>query len=249
MGFLGGIFGSKYEPEEVYNRGDVLNREQAMATAIEQQQAFADAIAAQGGLQKLGDVYSGMGTLGQGIGAGPDVAGARLALETQQNQAQTAGALGSIRGGLNPALLGRQIASQGAQLQQQALGQAAFTRAQQQLEQERLREQFRQTGLQGQQQIAGGLVAGQAGALGDVTRGRSDVLGQVLGEKGLREKTAAGIGASKMSTGAQILAGIGGGIAGGAGAPTNSSRYRCWRLRYGVGRFHSPLLQEALQTT
>lgn len=226
MGFLGGLFGSKYEPDEVYSPDDVINREQALATAIEQQQAFADAVAGQGGLQRLGDVYQRMGQLGQDIGTGPDVAGAKLALETQQNRAQTASGLGSIRGGLSPALLGRQVASQGAQTQQQALGQAALARTQQQLQQERMREEFKARGLAAQQQIAGGLLGAQQRALGDVARGRSDVLGQALGAKGRREGAAAGIGGQKIGAGMDFLSSLAGGVAGGAGAPQTASGMR-----------------------
>jgi hypothetical protein len=72
--------------------------------------------------------------LAQSRGEGPNPAQAALAQATGQNVAQQAALMAGQRGAsANPALLARQAAMQGAQTQQNAVGQAATMQAQQQL--------------------------------------------------------------------------------------------------------------------
>jgi hypothetical protein len=72
--------------------------------------------------------------LAQTQGAGPNLAAAQLANATGQNVANQAALMASQRGtGSNAGLIARQAAQQGAGIQQQAAGQAAVNRMQQQL--------------------------------------------------------------------------------------------------------------------
>ena len=67
-------------------------------------------------------------------GGGPNLAGSLLSNATGQNVQNTAALMAGQRGtGSNPGLLARQAATQGATIQQNAAGQAAAERAQQQL--------------------------------------------------------------------------------------------------------------------
>lgn len=137
-----------------------LTSDQAMAAqaqaqeAIKQQQAFAQAVAAQGGLGNQTAVFQQQQALAnqlanQSAGGGPNPAQDQLAQNTAQNVAQQAALMGSQRGtSANPGLLARQAAMQGAGIQQQAAGQAATLGAQQQLaSQQALMQQ--QNALQG----------------------------------------------------------------------------------------------------
>lgn len=128
---------------------------------INQQQAFANAVAAQGGLGNQSGVFAQqqalanqLGQQAQGLGANP--AAAQLAQSTGENAAMQAALMGSQRGaGANVGLLGRQAAQRGGALQQQSAGQAAIMRANQQL--------AAQQALQQQQQMMAGLSTNQAG--------------------------------------------------------------------------------------
>jgi hypothetical protein len=106
-----------------------------------------------------------LGQLGQQAqGMGPSAAQRGLAEATGQNVAQTAALMASKRGaGANAGLVGRQAAMQGANIQQQAAGQAATLRAQ-----EQLAAQQQLGGMAGQQlgQIAGAQAAGLQGVGG-----------------------------------------------------------------------------------
>lgn len=140
MGFVGSLLGStkgsaggaglnysaQSTPMEVAATGD-----QGMQ-ALAQQQAFVNALAGQNGIQNQSDVYNQYNQLAQG--QGPSVASNMLNQQTNQNIANQAALMAGQRGSsANPALIARLAANQGANLQQQAAGQAATLRAQEQL--------------------------------------------------------------------------------------------------------------------
>lgn len=98
--------------------------------ALAQQQAFLDALKAQGGIQNQMDVYNQLQNITQG--QGPNPAQAMLAQATGANVANQAALMAGQRGtGANAGLLARQAAMQGGALQQQAAGQGATMQAQQ----------------------------------------------------------------------------------------------------------------------
>lgn len=85
----------------------------------------------------------------QSMGQGPNPAQAALAQSTGQNVAAQGSLMAGQRGAsVNPALIARQAAQQGASTQQQAVGQSATLQAQQQL--------AAQSALQQQQALMGG---------------------------------------------------------------------------------------------
>lgn len=121
--------------------------------AIAQQQAFLNSLNAQNGIGNQSQVYNQL----QGVanGTGPNPAQAMLAQQTGQNAAQQGALMASQRGvGANPALLARQAAMQGANIQQQGVGQAATLQANQSL-----------SALQQLSGVAQNQVANQAGAV------------------------------------------------------------------------------------
>ncbi len=114
--------------------------------AVKQQQDLLNALQQQGGMQKQQDVYGQLqGAYGQnqglygqlqGVanGTGPNPAMAMLNQQTGQNVQNQAALMAGQRGaGANSGLIARQAAQQGANTQQQAVGQGATMQAQQSL--------------------------------------------------------------------------------------------------------------------
>lgn len=98
----------------------------AAANALSGQNQFNQNLGTQQGLQQA--------LIAQSQGQGPNPALATLNNQTGQNVANTAALIGSQRGAsANPALLARQAALQGANIQQQGIGQAAAQQAAQEL--------------------------------------------------------------------------------------------------------------------
>lgn len=147
MGFVGSMFGTTsgdqgsaganfsanqanlLQPTTVAQSTQAYNASQ---DALNQQAAFMNALKAQNGIQNQSDVYNQM----QGVanGTGPNPAAAMLANSTGANVANQAALMAGQRGvGANPALLARQAAMQGANIQQNAAGQGAAMQANQSL--------------------------------------------------------------------------------------------------------------------
>ena len=103
-----------------------------VATGMTNQADFLTAMQAQNGLQNQSNVFNQL----QGVanGTGPNPAQAMLNNTTGANVANQAALMAGQRGSsANPALMARQAAQQGANIQQQAAGQGAALQAQQQL--------------------------------------------------------------------------------------------------------------------
>lgn len=138
----------------------------ARQSSLEAQQQQADLnkqFQGQNGVQNQSDVFNQQqqlaNTLGQQVqGQGPNPALAQLANTTGQNIQSQAALMGSQRGASqNAGMMARQAGQQGAQINQQASGQAAVLRAQQQL--------AAQQQLQAQQVSMAGLSTNQVGQL------------------------------------------------------------------------------------
>lgn len=112
---------------------DQANQDYAASQqALQQQQGMLQALQGQNGIQNQSQVYNQL----QGIanGTGPNPAQNALNQNTATNIANQAALMGSQRGaGQNVGLLARQAAMQGANTQQQAVGQGATLQAQQQM--------------------------------------------------------------------------------------------------------------------
>jgi hypothetical protein len=107
--------------------------------AMAQQQELIKALQAQGGIQNQSQVYNqGQALAGQlqnmANGQGPSVAQAMLANSTGQNVANQAALMAGQRGaGANVGMMARQAGQQGGAMQQQAAGQSALLRNQEQM--------------------------------------------------------------------------------------------------------------------
>lgn len=182
MGFLGSILGTQsgntggaglnYSAGSANIQNPVTTQQATGAydqtqQGLAQQQAFLQALQAQGGVGNQSAVFQQQQGLANQLqdaanGVGPNPALNQLNQTTGQNVANQAALMASQRGAsANPALLARQAAMQGAATQQQAAGQAATMNAQQQIaaRQQLQAQQGAMAGLAGQQ------VGQQAGAL------------------------------------------------------------------------------------
>jgi hypothetical protein len=139
MGFIQGLFngskGSNWEagnvaidkPSTVQQAGQAYDNTQA---GLSQQMALLQALQGQNGIQNQAGVFNQL----QGVanGTGPNPAQAMLNNATGQNVANQAALMAGQRGAsANAGLIARQAAQQGANLQQQAVGQGASLQASQ----------------------------------------------------------------------------------------------------------------------
>lgn len=138
IGFIKGLFGGgtnfKAKSADLVNP---VTGEQATGaisnanTSIQDQQAFLQALANQGGLQNQSNVFNALQQMYQG--QGPNPAQAMLNNATGQNVANQMAMAASQRGaGANAGMIARQAAQAGSNAQQQAAGQGAQLQAQQQ---------------------------------------------------------------------------------------------------------------------
>jgi hypothetical protein len=105
---------------------------QRQLQAMQQQQAFINQMQGQNPLQNQQAAYQNYANMV--AGNGPSVAQNQLNQATNQNMNLQSAAMGSQRGaGSNVGLMARQIGNQGANIQQNAAGQAATLRAQEQM--------------------------------------------------------------------------------------------------------------------
>lgn len=168
MGFIGDLFSGESDfkaqsanvlmPTSVEQTQDALKESKS---ALDRQQAFVAQLSSMGYLQNQQNVFNQQQNLAKALeaqsqGQGPSIAQQQLAEATGQNVAQQAALLAGQRGGSgNVGLQARQIGQAGAQAQQQAAGQSALMRLQEQLA---ARQQ-----LQQQQGMMAGLSTQQVG--------------------------------------------------------------------------------------
>lgn len=213
MSFLGQLFGTnaQYNGPQV-SQGQFDAATGRVGTAFDQQQAFVNAMQAQGGLANQNNVFQQQQQLAnqlqqQAMGQGPNPAQAQLAQNTAANVAQQSALMAGQRGGsANAGLMARQAAQQGGAMQQQATGQAATMQANQQL--------AAQQQLQQQQAMMGGL-AGQQ--VGQMQQGIGQ-MGQMAlgGQQNLTQQS--GVQAQIAAADAQRTGQMVGGLLGGVGA-------------------------------
>lgn len=131
MAFLGSLFSGGSNPEGA-NQNEYNQALSNSQSGLKQQQNLMNALASQNGISNQSQVYNQLQQIAQG--QGPNPATALLNQQTGQNVAQQGSLMASQRGAnTNPGLIAREAAQQGANLQQQAVGQAASTQAQQSL--------------------------------------------------------------------------------------------------------------------
>ncbi len=174
-----------------------------------------DALAANRGIQEQEGALASM-LSAQAAGGGPNPALEQLKQTTSQNINNAAGQVASQRG-INPALAARLALDAGAGANQQAAGQAATMRAQQQLgAQQQLASLLGQQGAQNAAQLntVGGLQGQQ---------NQQNIALQGLGQQTQAQNAGLELGAQQLNAGVasqntQVGQGILGGVLGGAGA-------------------------------
>lgn len=138
MNFLGGLFGgssgANWQAEYAASPAQAQQLYGQQQQALRNQQAFTQALQAQTPQAIQQQMMLGQQLSAATQGQGPSVAQSQLAETTGQNVARQQAMLAGQRGAsANVGLLGRNIAQAGAQTQQQAAGQAATLRAQEQI--------------------------------------------------------------------------------------------------------------------
>jgi hypothetical protein len=204
MAFLGNLFntsqGSGFKAQGVpIAQGASTGQAQELygqtQQGLAQQQAFINALSAQGGVQNQANVFNQLQNVA--AGQGPNPAQAALAQATGANVANQAALMAGQRGaGANAGLLARQAAQQGAATQQQAAGQAATMQANQSL------AAMGQLGNIAQQQVAN-----QASALGQYQQGVGAARGDILGSINAQNQAAVSQQNAMNEANARIAAG------------------------------------------
>lgn len=137
LGMGGGAGGSGFDVDkahvaEAVGLDQTNAAQQASLNALTQQQNFLNAVQAQNGLGNQSTVFNNLANTAAGVG--PNPAQAMLANATGDNIANQAALMAGQRGAAaNPALMARQAAMQGANIQQQSIGQNAALQANQRL--------------------------------------------------------------------------------------------------------------------
>lgn len=138
LGTSGGAGGTGFAGPQGANLVNPVTGEQlsqantGTQNSLEAQQKLLQAIQQQNGLGNQSQIYNQLQNIA--AGTGPNPAQAMLNQATGQNVANQAALMAGQRGAsVNPALIARQAAQQGAAIQQQAVGQGATMQAQQAL--------------------------------------------------------------------------------------------------------------------
>lgn len=196
------------------------------ANAMNQQQGFNGQLGAANGIGTQNSAIAGLqGVAGQyqnlANGVGPNPAQAMLNQQTGQNVANQAALMAGQRGaGSNVGLLARQAAQQGANTQQQAVGQGATMQANQQI--------AALQGLGNTQQAIGGLGTTQAGMQQAGINAQGALAGQQVGQN-MAANQAANNQANVMA-GQQIA---------GTGAATQAQLANAGQLQGAVGNYNT----------
>jgi hypothetical protein len=198
---------------------------------LERQNTYINALLAQNGIANQGNVFTQQQALAnqlQGVanGTGPNPALQQFQNATAQNVANQAAMMAGQRGsGANAGLLARQIAQQGAGIQQQAVGQGALLQAQQQLAGMNALQQ--QQGMMGN--LAGQQIGQQSAALNAYNQAAENnqsnlfnALGQYNNANVSMQSNMNTANAGLANTTAQGQQGLLGGVMNGAGAAVGS---------------------------
>ena len=215
MGFissmLGGQSGFKANTINPNQQQDYLNQANQ---GVGQQQSFVNALQ-PGGAQGLAAQQQLLSMLqSQAAGGGPNPALDQLNNATAQNIQQQAALQGSQRGvGQNAGMLARQVGQQGANIQQQAVGQAALQRAQQTLAAQQM------LGQQANQQVGQ-----QQEGLGQLNAAQQGLSGQVFGALGQQNAVNSGTGVENAKTAQAASQPVFSGIANALGSAVGFAR-------------------------
>lgn len=224
MSFVGSMFGGgqgagyQAQSANIAKPVDVNEAQKSMAVArggMEQQQQFLNQMRAAGAQTPEQQAMLAQLMMQRAQGGGPSAAQTQLSQATGQNVANQAALMAGQRGaGANVGLMARQAGMQGSMAQQQAAGQAATLRAQEQIAAQQQAAQ-QQAQMMGQQQV--GLNALNQNYLNYSNMALNALNAQNQASVGMQSNiNAANAGIAGANTQAQ--AGLLGGVLGGAGA-------------------------------
>lgn len=159
MSFISNLLGNQQQ-QNVVDAGQVQRTQEQQAQIYQQQQNLLAQLQGQGGVANQSSVFNQQQQLANALAqraygtGGPSVAQTQLAQATGNNVASQAALIAGARGAnANAGLASRQAAMQGANVQQNAVGQAATLAAQEQI--------AAQNALMGQQSAMGNLATNQ----------------------------------------------------------------------------------------
>lgn len=217
MSFIGQMFGANNNFQATgVDPAQVQGQYGALTTAQDQQAALVRALQAQNGIANQSDVFQQQQQLAQQLqqqtlGQGPNPAQAQLAQNTAANTAQQAALMASQRGAsANAGLTARNASMAGANMQQQATGQAATLQANQQL--------AAQQALQQQQAQMAGLATNQVGQQIGAQQQAGNLALQGYGAATGALNQQNQINAGVANNNAQVAGAIAGGLLGAGGA-------------------------------
>lgn len=208
MGFIGSLFsgsrGAGFEPERAVSGEQAQQQYLQVQQQLENQRRFAEALQAQSPQAIADQALIARQLRNMSVGAGPSVAQSQLAQATGEGIAAQQALMAGQRGaGANVGLLARESALAGGRARQQAIGQAATLRAQEQL---------------GAQQALAGLAGTQIGqmqgaqALG--IQGTQQAQQNILNAIAQANAARAGVAGQTAAGQARIVGGIFEGLAG-----------------------------------
>jgi hypothetical protein len=210
MSFVGDLFsgskGTGWEPQRAASLEQAQQLYGQTQEQLQKQREFTQALMGQvpgalGAQRDLASLYQQ-----QMAGTAPSVAKAQLDEATRQNAARTAAMMASQRGaGANVGLMARQAGMAGSQAQQQAAGQAALLRAEEQ--------QKAQAGMQG---LSAQQIASAQQAQGTGTQAALSAQQLILNQIAQQEAAKAGIAQQTAKGQSDIVGGLISGIASGA---------------------------------
>jgi hypothetical protein len=202
LGLSGGQSGTGYSTSNPVSSAQVAQAGQDTQSAISQQQALLNAIQAQNGLGNQSQVYNQLQGVVNGTGANP--ATALLNQQTGANVANQAALMAGQRGAAsNVGLIARQAAQQGANTQQQAVGQAATTQANQSL-----------NALSAAGSLANTQASNQLNASSNLANTSLGNQNSVYGAQGNYNSAQAGLAQTTMGQQGQVLGGLLQGVGG-----------------------------------
>lgn len=213
MGFIGSLFsgsrGAGFEPERVASPEQAIEQYRNVQNQLENQRRFAEALQAQSPQAIADQALIAKQLRDMSVGAGPSVAQRQLAQATGESIAAQQSLMAGQRGaGANVGLLAREAALAGGRARQQAIGQGATLRAQ-----EQLGAQQALAGLAGTQ--LGQIQSAQALGVGGAQQAQQNILNAIAEANRVR----GGVAGQTAAGQAGIVGGILGGLASaGAGA-------------------------------
>lgn len=203
-GLFSGSKGVEWEPERAYGAGQAQQQMEQVQQALANQRRFAEALQVQSPQAIADQALIAKQLRAQSVGAAPSVAERQLAQATGEGIAAQQALMAGQRGGsANVGLLAREAGMAGGRARQQAIGQGATLRAQEQL-----------LAQQALANLAGTQIGQISGAQGMGMQGELQAQQNVLNAIAQANQARAGVAQQTAAGQAGIVGGIFSGLAG-----------------------------------